>query len=87
MAVGAIQVTPDGTLIIIGPDGPTIGGYPVVAYVIDADLDRVGQLLPGTSCVLEMVSFATAQELASSRRRRIEQLLRLISLNARAATP
>lgn len=45
--VGAIQATPSGTLIVLGPDGPTIGGYPIVAVVADRDLDRLAQLEPG----------------------------------------
>ena len=36
---GAIQWTNTGKPIILGVDGQTIGGYPVVAQVIDADLD------------------------------------------------
>lgn len=34
---GAIQLTPAGDLLIVGPDGPTIGGYPVVGVVTRAD--------------------------------------------------
>ncbi len=45
---GAIQVLPDGQLVILGPDRPTTGGYPVVGVVIDADLDRLAQLRPGS---------------------------------------
>lgn len=44
--VGAVQVTPSGELIVHGPDGPTIGGYPKIAIVIEADLDRLAQLAP-----------------------------------------
>ena len=33
MCRGAIQVTSDGTPIVLGPDHPTTGGYPVVAVV------------------------------------------------------
>jgi allophanate hydrolase subunit 2 len=44
---GAIQIPPDGQPIVLGPDGPTIGGYPKVAVVIDADLDQVARLRPG----------------------------------------
>lgn len=33
MVVGAIQVPPDGAPIVLGPDGPTTGGYPVVAVL------------------------------------------------------
>ena len=44
---GAIQIPPSGGPIVLGPDGPTIGGYPKVAVVIDADLDRLGRAGPG----------------------------------------
>lgn len=45
--VGAIQITREGLPIILGPDGPTIGGYPKVAVVVDSHLDRVAQLVAG----------------------------------------
>jgi antagonist of KipI len=44
---GAVQVTGDGQCIILGVDGQTIGGYPKIAHVIRADLDKLGQLRPG----------------------------------------
>ena len=44
---GAVQVVNDGQCIVLGVDGQTIGGYPKVAHVIAADLDRLGQLRPG----------------------------------------
>ena len=44
---GAIQVTTDGQTIVLGVDGQTIGGYPKIAQVIQADLDVLGQLRPG----------------------------------------
>jgi biotin-dependent carboxylase-like uncharacterized protein len=44
---GALQVPPDGRPILLGPDAPVTGGYPVIAVVIDADLDLAGQLRPG----------------------------------------
>ena len=34
MVRGAIQVTPSGGLIVLGPDHPTMGGYPVIAAVV-----------------------------------------------------
>jgi len=40
MVPGAIQLPSGGAPIVIGPDGPTTGGYPIVAVVADADLDR-----------------------------------------------
>jgi KipI family sensor histidine kinase inhibitor len=38
MVLGAIELTPSG-LIVLGPDHPTTGGYPVVAVVRAASLD------------------------------------------------
>jgi len=46
---GAVQVTKDGQCIILGVDGQTIGGYPKIAHVIKADLDKLGQLRTGDS--------------------------------------
>ena len=44
---GAIQVPPSGQPIVLGPDSPVTGGYPVIAVVGTADLPRLGQLRPG----------------------------------------
>jgi biotin-dependent carboxylase-like uncharacterized protein len=44
---GALQVPPDGMPILLGPDAPVTGGYPVIAVVCEADLDAAGQLRPG----------------------------------------
>ncbi len=44
---GAIQVPPDGRPIVILADGPTIGGYPVIGVVPQADLPRLAQLGAG----------------------------------------
>jgi biotin-dependent carboxylase-like uncharacterized protein len=44
---GALQVPPDGRPILLGPDAPVTGGYPVIAVVCDADLDGAAQLRPG----------------------------------------
>ena len=44
---GAIQVPPNGLPVILGPDHPVTGGYPVVGVVIDKDIDKVAQVRPG----------------------------------------
>jgi allophanate hydrolase subunit 2 len=64
---GIVQVTPDGQCIILGVDGQTIGGYPKLFQVIQADLDRIGQLRPGDSAVFEVVSVETAEALYKER--------------------
>ncbi len=44
---GAIQVLPDGFPVILGPDHPVTGAYPVVGVVVDDDIDTVAQVRPG----------------------------------------
>ncbi len=47
MLAGAVQVPPDGQPIILGPDCGVTGGYPVVAVLDCAGVDRAAQLRPG----------------------------------------
>lgn len=44
---GSIQVTSAGQPVVLGPDHPVTGGYPVIAVVADRHLDRLAQLRPG----------------------------------------
>ena len=47
VVTGSLQVPPDGRPVLLGPDHPTTGGYPVIAVVVDAHLDRLAQVVPG----------------------------------------
>lgn len=44
---GAIQIPPNGFPVILGPDHPVTGGYPVVGVVSDDDIDRLAQARAG----------------------------------------
>ncbi len=44
---GAIQVPPNGFPVILGPDHPVTGGYPVIGVVVDDDIDKVAQARAG----------------------------------------
>lgn len=44
---GSIQVPPNGLPVILGPDHPVTGGYPVIGVVVDRDLDAIAQVRPG----------------------------------------
>jgi biotin-dependent carboxylase-like uncharacterized protein len=44
---GSVQVTSAGLPVVLGPDHPMTGGYPVIAVVVDRHLDRLAQLRPG----------------------------------------
>jgi biotin-dependent carboxylase-like uncharacterized protein len=47
MVRGALQVPPTGLPVLFLADHPVTGGYPVVAYVSDDDVDLCAQLRPG----------------------------------------
>jgi allophanate hydrolase len=59
---GAVQVPAEGQPIVILADGPTTGGYPKIAWVISADLDRLAQVVPGTALRFEAISVGAAHE-------------------------
>jgi allophanate hydrolase subunit 2 len=44
---GALQVPPSGAPVLFLADHPVTGGYPVLAVVLDADVDRAAQARPG----------------------------------------
>ena len=60
---GVIQVPADGKPIILLSDHGTIGGYPKIAIVISADLDKVAQLTPGTKIQFKKVTLTEAEKL------------------------
>ncbi|MPQ97032.1 5-oxoprolinase/urea amidolyase family protein [Modestobacter sp. I12A-02628] len=47
MVRGALQVPPSGQPVLFLADHPVTGGYPVIGYVTDGDVDRCAQLRPG----------------------------------------
>ncbi len=51
---GAVQIPAGGRPIVLMADGPTVGGYPVIAVVCSADLPFIAQRVPG-----EVVRFRT----------------------------
>jgi antagonist of KipI len=60
---GAVQVAGDGQCIVLGVDGQTIGGYPKIAQVIAADVDKLAQLRPGDVIRFHRVSMEEAEML------------------------
>lgn len=47
MVRGALQIPLSGTPVLFLADHPVTGGYPVIGYVVDRDVDRCGQLRTG----------------------------------------
>jgi KipI family sensor histidine kinase inhibitor len=60
VVTGDIQVTGSGQPIVLLRGRATIGGYPKIATVIEADHDRLGQLRPGATIRFAEVSLDEA---------------------------
>jgi len=61
MVPGALQVPPSGEPIVLLCDHATMGGYPVLATVISADLGVLAQRRPGETVQFEVVDQTTAR--------------------------
>jgi urea carboxylase len=70
-AIGALDFTGDMP-IILGPDGPSLGGFVCPFVVIAADLWKVGQLAPGDSIRFEDVSLTDADAASAAEEEWIE---------------
>jgi len=72
---GSVQVTRDGQCIILGVDGQTIGGYPKIAQIISADLDKLAQLRPGEAIRFERVTLEIAEALYRAKQAELREWL------------
>jgi biotin-dependent carboxylase-like uncharacterized protein len=80
VAPGAIQVA-GGQIIILGVACGTMGGYPHIAQVISADIDRIGQLRTGDSIQFLPMTLAEARRLdkeARSHHKRLTDRVRVV---------
>lgn len=64
IVAGSIQVAGDGVATILLRDHQTTGGYPKIATVLAADLDRIVQLRPRARIAFKAVTPARAVEIA-----------------------
>jgi urea carboxylase len=78
-AVGAVDFTGD-VPIILGPDGPSLGGFVCPATVVASERWKLGQLRPGDTVRFVPVSDATARRLRGS----LSERPRLVGLAASA---
>ena len=72
-AVGTIDFTGDMP-IILGPDGPSLGGFVCPATIIEADLWKIGQLKADDSVRFVPVSLAEARRRWTIQEREVETL-------------
>ncbi|SFI14078.1 urea carboxylase [Pseudomonas guineae] len=66
-AIGAVDFTGDMP-VILGPDGPSLGGFVCPVTIIEADLWQLGQLKAGDKLKFVPVNVATARQLAHGRK-------------------
>jgi urea carboxylase len=72
-AIGAIDFTGDMP-IILGPDGPSLGGFVCPATIVQAELWKTGQLKPGDTVRFHCISVDDAASLANHQETIIRQL-------------
>ncbi|WP_087753094.1 urea carboxylase [Paraburkholderia caledonica] len=72
-AVGAVDFTGDMP-VILGPDGPSLGGFVCPVTIIEADLWHIGQLKAGDKVRFVPVEIGHAREAARERIRELESL-------------
>ncbi len=61
-AIGAVDFTGDMP-ILLGPDGPSLGGFVCPATIVQAELWKLGQLKPGDTIRFRKLSLHEAREL------------------------
>jgi len=71
---GAIQLLPDGQLILLMADHQTTGGYPVVANVVSADIPVLAQMQPGAAIQFKFISIEEAETLYMQQQQSLMQL-------------
>jgi len=73
-AIGAIDFTGDMP-VILGPDGPSLGGFVCPAVVLASERWKLGQLRPGDTLRFRCVTADEAQALHTAQQNRIDQLV------------
>ncbi|MBC8040834.1 MAG: urea carboxylase, partial [Opitutaceae bacterium] len=75
-AIGAVDFTGDMP-IILGPDGPSCGGFVCPFTIVQAELWKMGQLKPGDKVRFTALTAQHARELAFAQESEIENLKRV----------
>ena len=81
VALGTIQVPPNGNPIVLLADRQTVGGYPKIAQVAGVDICTVAQIKPGGKILFQEISVAEAERLYMAREEELGQLKIAIQLH------
>ncbi|WGQ11656.1 biotin-dependent carboxyltransferase family protein [Pedobacter gandavensis] len=74
VAFGTVQVTAEGSPVVLMADHQTTGGYPRILQVLSVDLGKSAQLRSGQVIQFEMLTLRQAQKLSTARTEEINQL-------------
>lgn len=74
VAIGTIQVPPDGNPIILMADRQTTGGYPKIGQVAQVDISKIAQQKPGETIRFQNISVVEAQRLYNKREQELHSL-------------
>ncbi len=85
-AIGTIDFTGDMP-IILGPDGPSLGGFVCPATVVQADLWKIGQLRPGDTVRFQCITNDDAAALLQAQDRAIATLTTDSAMAVRSVQP
>lgn len=80
VALGTIQVPPDGNPIILLADRQTAGGYPKIAQMATVDVGIVAQSRPGADIWFQEIPLAEAERLYLERENAVKKLKMIIFL-------
>jgi urea carboxylase len=72
-AIGAVDFTGDMP-ILLGPDGPSLGGFVCPAVIAQAELWKMGQLSPGDTVRFRRLSMDTARAFAEAQEQELKDL-------------
>ena len=82
-AIGAVDFTGDMP-VILGPDGPSLGGFVCPVTIVQSELWKVGQLKPGDTIEFIPIDYATASSLWHEQNQMIATLQTLEPASASA---
>lgn len=68
---GAIQSLPDGRFALLGPEAQTVGGYPIAAVLVCAQLPRMSRVSPGQTLRFQAITREQAIAMQSARAREL----------------
>jgi len=85
-AVGAIDFTGDMP-ILLGPDGPSLGGFVCPAVVVQAELWKLGQLRAGDLVRFQRLTLADAEALERQQEAFLEDLAKPLPMLLPASEP